>query len=382
MKFAERRRRGRAGETGLRAGTDAGGGGAGPSAGTVPARESRSVLAAQRVIRRERQRLVRRRLAAGGLAGLALVGAVAALDVWLPRADLFPLAAVDVRVAPPGHHVSREAVLALARVRTGTPLLALDLDAIAERVGRHPWVAAVAVRRELPARLVIEVEERQPAAVVRLDRLYFADRAGRLFKPVERGEEADLPVVTGLTVERLADDPGGVAARLVEGLALVEAVSAKVGLAVSELHLDPVDGFVLRTGARPGGAVEGGGAAAAAPGLTVIVGEGQFGPKLDRLGRVLAHLAESGVEAESIDLTLGSRAVVRPRVPPPGVAGPSAAGGLRPAGDPARSRLQRDPPRPRTDRRRPTEAPAKAGAARGGAEGPTRSRPGPALGSA
>ncbi len=277
-------------------------------------RAARTAMAGQRVVRRDRRRIARRHLVAGGLAGLGLAAAVVAAGLWLPRLDVFRIAVVDVRVTPEGGRVPREAVLDLARVRTGGLLLALDLDTVADRVGRHPWVDAVVVRRELPDRLVIEVRERQPAAIVRLDRLYFADAAGRIFKPVERGEEADVPIVTGFTAAALAADPGGVAARLVEGLRLLETAEARLPVAVSELHVDPARGFILRTVADEG--------------LTLVVGEAPFGPKVGRLERILDYLAATGEAAERVDLTLGSRAVVRLRVP-------RRAGAWRTTGAPA-----------------------------------------------
>ncbi len=271
--------------------------------GGTTGRATRAALAGQRVVRNCRRRIARRNLVAGGLAGLGFAAAAIGAGLWLPRLDVFRIAAVDVRVTR-GGHVSREAVLDLARVPTGRSLVALDLAAVAERVGRHPWVDAVVVRRELPGRLVIEVRERQPVAIVQLDRLYFADAAGRIFKPVERGEEADLPVVTGFTTAALAADPGRVTGRLVEGLRLVETAAARLRVDISELHVDPARGFVLR--AAPGGSA-----------VTLVIGEVPFGPKLDRLDRILGYLAAAGEAAERVDLTLERRAVVRLRVPSP-----------------------------------------------------------------
>lgn len=59
-----------------------------------------------------------------------------------------------------------EAVQVAAAVSIGTPMLRLDTEAIAQRVGALPPVAQVDVRRSLPHTLVITVTERTPAAVV------------------------------------------------------------------------------------------------------------------------------------------------------------------------------------------------------------------------
>ncbi|HWP35894.1 MAG TPA: hypothetical protein VNM66_09880, partial [Thermodesulfobacteriota bacterium] len=119
---------------------------------------------------------------------------------------------------------------------------------------------------------------------------------------------ADLPVVTGLDVRALAADPAGQTARVAAGVRLVGLVAARAGLEVSELHLDPVRGYLLRAAWRPAA----GGTRAP---LTVVIGEEPFEPKLERLARVLAYLAAAGAWPESVDLSAGRRAYVRLRAP-------------------------------------------------------------------
>ncbi len=256
------------------------------------------VLMGQRAVRKARTARARRGLVLGAAAGLVAVIVAVGTARWLSTLPAFAIEEIEVRFAGPVRHLTREVVLGLARVSPGTPLLALDLGVVAQRVNAHPWVARVVARRELPSRLVLEVVERRAALVVQLDRLYFADASGRIMKPVEHGEETDLPVVTGLDAASIAADPASSAVRLVEALGLLELAGARLPVRVSELHVDRVRGFVLRT---------------AAPGVTVVVGDGPFGPKLERAVRVLAYLAASGEAAERIDLTFAHRAVVKTR---------------------------------------------------------------------
>jgi cell division protein FtsQ len=264
----------------------------------------------QRVVRRDHDASGRRGLLLGVAAGALLVAAILALGRWLPRLPIFAVDAVEARLSGRERHLTRQTVLEAAAVGRGTSLLAVDLREVAERVRALPWVDGVVVRRELPSRLVVEVTERSPAALVQLERLYFADAGGRVFKPVERGEAADLPVITGLAPAEVADDPGGAAARLAAGLALLELAAARLPVPISELHVDASRGFVLRTNA---------------PGTEIVVGEGPFATKLDRAARVLAHLAAAGEEVESVDVTLEHRAVARRR--PAAAAARGRAGG-------------------------------------------------------
>ena len=61
----------------------------------------------------------------------------------------------------------------------------IDPAEVEERVQRHPWVKAVLIRRELPARLVITVEEWRPGAIVALDKLYYVADNGVIFKALD-----------------------------------------------------------------------------------------------------------------------------------------------------------------------------------------------------
>ena len=57
-------------------------------------------------------------------------------------------------------------VLAVARVRTGVPLLEVPVGEVRRRVASLPTVARVRVDRDWPHRLVIDVTERRPVAAV------------------------------------------------------------------------------------------------------------------------------------------------------------------------------------------------------------------------
>lgn len=258
----------------------------------------RRALLVQRAARARRSSTARRGLVLGAAAGLVAVVVSIGTARWLSALPTFAVAEIVVQFTAPPRHLSRQAVVEAAGVRPGEALLALDLGTVAHRVKANAWVGEVVARRELPSRLVLHVTERRAALLVQLDRLFFADAGGRLIKPMAEGEGTDLPVVTGLDVEALTADPAATAARLVEAMGLLDLAAARLPVRVSELHVDEERGFVLRT---------------AAPGVTIVVGDGPFGAKLDRAVRVLAYLAASGETAERIDLTYDHRAVVKTR---------------------------------------------------------------------
>src|SRR5262252_5217561 len=61
-----------------------------------------------------------------------------------------------------GEKVGGAEIVAMAGLRHGMNMWSIDPAAIESKIARHPWVRRVLVRRELPRRVVIEVEERTP----------------------------------------------------------------------------------------------------------------------------------------------------------------------------------------------------------------------------
>jgi len=80
-------------------------------------------------------------------------------------------------------------------------LLDLNLSRTKHLMERHPWIRSVSIERKFPHTLIVEAEKEIPRALVLLDRLYYMNSYGEIFKPVMRGEDRDYPVVTGTSKE-------------------------------------------------------------------------------------------------------------------------------------------------------------------------------------
>ena len=94
--------------------------------------------------------------------------------------------------------VSAETLLRAVGVRRGDPILAIDLDAVRERIEQIGWVRTAAVERRLPDTLHLEVVERTPFARWQVDgRSYLIDRAGVVLQPTADSEALALPRVVG-----------------------------------------------------------------------------------------------------------------------------------------------------------------------------------------
>lgn len=207
------------------------------------------------------------------------------------------------------HELAEKDVLALAAVKPGQNLYAVNCDAVARRIRTNPWVRDVSVGREFPGRLVMIVRERRPVAMVKQGTdLYLMDVSGLPFKKWAGGDEADLPVLTGGAPD------GRMPPELVPGaVALINHLARARDLApygtVSEIHGHPATGFTVYTDA----------------GLCFRLGFDNYINKFKRLAPVMADLEQRRIKPAYllIDLADPTKITVQPRRLP----GPPAPAG-------------------------------------------------------
>ncbi len=172
------------------------------------------------------------------VAVLATIGGGLALGHhFLTTSPRFAIAHIEVRGSTV---LSADEVRALLPISRGDNVFRVSTGAAEGTLRALPWVAAAAVRRELPHRIVVELRERTPAAVVAADDLYLVDAGGHPFKraAIERGEGQGLPVVSGVSRELYASAPDEAAARVRRGLAVLAAWTAIPRPAAGEVAVD------------------------------------------------------------------------------------------------------------------------------------------------
>jgi len=261
------------------------------------------------------------------LAGAALAGRQAIRHVIAsPR-----FAVRDIRVGPTTH-VAPDDLRALAGIRIGDRLLAVDPDVVAARLTTHPWVVSARVRRELPSALTIEVTERHAVASALLGALYLLDGAGHPFKRATFEEADGLVVLTGITRDQYAAMRPTSEAAFREALALVAAYgdgggdpadasnsrlprgSVSPRPKLSEIHADARTGFTAVL-------LDGGG--------EIRLGRGDWDGKLAALDRILGALGPRGAAALAtvyLDGAPSERVTLRLKPSAtPAVASPAAA---------------------------------------------------------
>ena len=135
-------------------------------------------------------------------------------------------------------------LMRLANIRQGYNILALNLQEISRRIISNPWVKDVRIERNFPHQLIIKIAERVPVALVSQDDLFLVDQEGDLFKKVERQDNIDMPVITGLS---LSEPSTQRVKEILDFLETAEHMGVFPVRTVSEIHVDGDYGITLYT---------------------------------------------------------------------------------------------------------------------------------------
>ena len=188
-------------------------------------------------------------------------------------------------------------VVVMSGLDPHTVIWRIDPARIEERVRRHPWVKEVKVRRELPARLVFTVEEWIPAGIAAMDRLYYVDEDGVLFKALDEGDSVDFPFITGLRSAELRPREPGVRKKLSQALAFARTVE-RTTLGLSEVRFQPGGGIVLYPVSYP---------------VPFHVGWGDWDRKLARLRWFVQEFRGQQARFKAVDVSFRGQVIARPR---------------------------------------------------------------------
>jgi cell division protein FtsQ len=247
-----------------------------------------------------------------GVVGAVLIAGVALGVAWSARQYVLtsPRFAVT-EIAVTGSKMRAQDELSHeSTVALGQNIFSIDLDAARGAVAKDPWVRDVEIARRLPGTILLNVTEREAAALVSVSGadgssdLFIASREGEMFKRVEVGDPSDLLVITGITTDAVAQDRDGVTRSILRALDLASDY-AHTHLAarspLEEIHLanDGTTSIVIGKSA-----------------LTLNLGAPPFRKKLDQASRVLAEIERRGGKADAVLLdndTRPDRVVVRMR---------------------------------------------------------------------
>ncbi len=197
------------------------------------------------------------------------------------------------------HHIDKQKVLELAKVKPGTGLHHVVTRVIEEQVGSHPWIKEVEVTRVPFHELRISLVERIPAAVIRADSQNFlTDAEGHVLTSLGQTDDDALPLMMGIDAKAL-----------LEGNQSVRQVIAS-GIELAKLVGQTFEGRLQVNVENPSNLV------ALVQGVRFQFGEESVGEQWERFRRVKPTLRTlnfdgHGRRANEVDLRYENRIVVR-----------------------------------------------------------------------
>ncbi len=238
-----------------------------------------------------------------GFFGAVLVAGVALSVAWSARryvltSSRFAITEIDVV----GESTRTEdAIKRESNLSVGQNVFSSDLDAAHALLAKDPWLKNVELARRLPGTILIQVTEREAAALVSIagedgsSDVFLASREGELFKQIEVGDPHDLVVITGITASMVSADRDGVTHSILRALDLAADYShTKLSShsPLEEIHLaqDGTTSIVIGKSA-----------------VTLALGAPPFRRKLDQASRVLAEVDRRGGKADAVLLDNDAR---------------------------------------------------------------------------
>ena len=192
--------------------------------------------------------------------GVALLIVIAGVFIWtrMPLMITFirqqliqqEIGTIKEVVVQGNYHTAKEGIVQQLDLEPGMLLFDVDLADKQVAVESLPYVKTAQLSRQWPDRLLVSVTERAPVAIVNLEKLYYVDADGQIFKRIEAGEEIDLPVFTGLSVAQLQKNPEQGRALLDLGLELLACWQENDAFrreGIAEIHLDNDFGLTVFT---------------------------------------------------------------------------------------------------------------------------------------
>jgi len=185
-------------------------------------------------------------------------------------------------------------LMRLANIRQGYNILALNLQEISRRIISNPWVKDVRIERNLPhQQLIIRITERVPVVLASQKDLFLVDREGDLFKKVERQDNIDMPVITGLS----PSEPNTQRIKKILGfLKTAEHMGIFPLRIISEVHVEGDYGVILYT---------------LTDNISIRMNLKNYSEKLALLKNIKEDLAKRKIETQAIEIISSDEARVK-----------------------------------------------------------------------
>ncbi len=102
------------------------------------------------------------------------------------------------------NQLSEEEIFYKSQIKLGDNIFKLSKDNTINYLKQDPWIKEAEVKRVIPDKIIISVEEREPSAIIYFNEEYFmADQEGMVLSQIVQPAEEFLPLITGLETTEL-----------------------------------------------------------------------------------------------------------------------------------------------------------------------------------
>ncbi len=188
------------------------------------------------------------------------------------------------------YHLDEADVISSAGINMGAPLFKVEFSDLDQRLRENAWIKKVALRKQYPGTIMINIEEAVPKALLsRKDRLYLIDAEGELLERIEGETTPFLPVIKGINPKNKKG--------MTEALKLIEVLATKNSLVNRESIEIGQESYGLTMHID---------------GEFIKVGYGNYSKKFDRWIELEPEIRKKGVAVKYVDLRFKDSVIVKP----------------------------------------------------------------------
>lgn len=192
-------------------------------------------------------------------------------------------------------HLSDSDLRAIAGIKNDESaggILSLQSEALSKNLLKSPWIKGVSIRKELPERLMIRVDETTPFAILEIKgRSFLVDDNGEMLEEIKGSSVPFLPVITA--------DPFKDKGIFMEALNLAKVIKEKK-IATERSRVE----IIADKGPENLSMV--------IDSMVIKVGHGEYDAKLQRLFELEEEIKKRAIIVDYVDLRFANRVVVKP----------------------------------------------------------------------
>ena len=201
---------------------------------------------------------------------------------------LFPLRSV---VITGNEHLTDDELKSMAGITSDENLFRTLSSRISSKLAASPWIRSVAVRKEFPDRLLIQISEAEPFALLDMKgKLFIVDDRGTMLEELRNIAVPFLPVIMS--------NPYQEKEAFLEAITLAKVIK-NPGLLSRKDHVEIISHKPQEMSVNMDG-------------IVVKVGAGEYEDKLVRLADIEQEIKQRNISVDYIDLRFANRVLVSP----------------------------------------------------------------------